>query len=215
MTCEKLNEIITYAKSVHISLREQVDFTVQNKKHAIYLLQGGALTTVSTAMLFNIKGYLVPRAQQKRMIDEIRNLITFFDEIDENARQIKAWFKGHVIEREPGNTGNLTIAERSERYFFTPEIVEKIDTLNLQINNMMSKYMHPTIHAMRANVFRRSHLFDYDHLYTASHSMSAVDFGNLYVVPAIHALLIPVKALMLTRDQFELLRVFDKEIQSL
>lgn len=214
MTFDKLSEILAYAIQVHLSLRKQVDFDLEDKKHAIYLLQGGALTALTSAMEFNLRGYMIPRAQQKRMIDEIVDLITFFDEINDDARQIKAWFKGQVVEREPGNKGNLTIEERASRYYFSHDQVQFIDKLKKQINEVMSKFMHPTIDAVRANAYRRTNIFDYYHSNTKSKSMSPEDFGNLYIVPVIHAILIPIRILRLTETQFNQLRSCDKEIQA-
>lgn len=214
MTFDKLSEILAYAIQVHLSLHKQVNFDLEDKKHAIYLLQGGALTALASAMEFNLRGYLIPRAQQKRMVDEIVDLITFFEETSDNARQIKAWFKGRVVEREPGNQGNLTTEERAELYFFSPEQVLAMDKLKKQINEVMSNYMHPTIEAIRANAYRRTNIFDYYHRNTQSKSIDPVDFGNLYVVPVIHAILIPVRVLKLAEEQFNQLRSYDREIQN-
>ncbi len=214
MTSGRLSEILAYAVQVHISLRQQVDFNLEDKKHAIFLLQGGALTALATAMEFNQIGYMVPRAQQKRMIDEIVDVINFFDEIDDDARQIKAWFKGKVVEREPGNKGNLTEEERATRYYFSPDQVKAFDKLRKEINKVMSDFMHPTLRAIRANVSKSTNLFDYFHQTTSSQAMNPVDFGNLYTVPVLDALLIPVRILMLTEAQFNQLRSCDKELEN-
>lgn len=210
----RISEILKEMKIVHTDLRKQVDFTLQNKKHAIYLLQGGILTAISTALELNTKGYLVPRAQQKRMIDEIIDLIMFFDEGQENSRQLRAWFGGKIIERTPGNQGNLTAEDRAIRGKLSTDQIQKLDNLRQSANQIMSQYMHPSIEAIRANVFKRTHVFDYEHRHTSSHRISANDFANLYVVPGLHALLIPVRTLPLSNSDFQRLRDYDREIQT-
>lgn len=214
MTFNRISKILDDTKDVHSNLRGQVDFAQNSKRHAIYLLQGGILTAIFTALDFNDKGYLVPRAQQKRMIDEIIDLITFFDEGNENSRQLRAWFAGRIIEREPGNQGNLTAEDRATRTNLTMEQIRLIDNLRGQANHIMSQYLHPSMEAIRANVFRRTHIFDYKHERTSSHAMSANDFGNLYVVPGLHALLLPSIILPLSEVDFHRLRDYDREIQA-
>jgi len=214
MNFDRLTEILGVAKTIHSSLRRDVDFTNSNKRHAIYLLQGGVLTAVASSLRFNLEGYIVPVAQQKRIIDEAIDLIWFFDEIEGNSRHLRAWFNGHIIERVPGNRGNLTLEERAERNFLTTEQIRRMDTLREELSKLVSKYMHPSINAVRANCRRISHTFDYDHEQTASASLSAGSFGNLYVIPGLHALLIPVRNLPLLQTDFEQLRAFDREIQN-
>lgn len=214
MTFNRISEILNDAKNVHSNLRRQIDFNQNTKRHAIYLLQGSVLTAVSTALEFNARGYLVPRAQQKRMIDETIDLIMFFDEGEENSRQLRAWFAGRVIERESGNQGNLTAEDRAIRANLTPEQIQSLDNLRERANHIMSQYMHPSIEAVRANVFRRTHIFDYTHEHTGSqHRMSANNFGNLYLVPGLHALLLPTRTLPLEEIDFHRLRDYDREIQ--
>ena len=214
MNFNRLTEILGVAKTIHSSLRGDVDFTNSNKKHAIYLLQGGVLTAVTSALKFNLEGYIVPVAQQKRMIDEAIDLIWFFDEIEENSRHLRAWFNGHIVERVPGNRGNLTLEERSERNFLTTEQIRRMDNLGERLSRLVSRYMHPSIDAVRANSRRVSHTFDYNHEQTSSASFPAGSFGNLYVIPGLHALLIPARTLPLLQNDFEQLRTFDREIQN-
>lgn len=215
MTFNRISEILDDAKDVHSNLRGQINFAQNNKRHAVYLLQGGILTAIFTALDFNDKSYLVPRAQQKRMIDEIIDLITFFDEGRENSRQLRAWFAGRIIQREPDNQGNLTAEDRAARANLSAEQIHALDNLRREANHIMSQYMHPSIEAVRANVFRRTHVIDYKHEHISSqHRMSANQFGNLYVVPGLHALLLPASTLPLSEADFHRLRDYDREIQA-
>ena len=214
MTFKRLREILKYAKKVHkTSIRSQVDYKKNDKKHAIYLLQGGVLTAATNAFEFNSKGLLAPRAQQKRMIDEIVALIFFFDELSDHARQVKAWFNGSIVERSQGNKGNLTSDERASRYSLTAEQIQRMDSLRKQSNQIMSLYMHPTIEVIRSNVFKDSNVFDYDHERTYTHVIEPATFGNLYVTPALHSLLTPIRVLHLGQEEFANIRSHDNEIQ--
>lgn len=215
MIFDRISEILEDMKAVHTNLRLQIDFNLQNKRHAIYLLQGGILTAISTALELNARGYQVPRAQQKRMIDEIIDLIMFFDEVEEDSRQLRAWFGGRIIERTLGNQGNLTVEDRAIRANLSPAQIRTLDNMRQRANQIMSQYMHPSIEAIRANCFRRTHIFDYNHDHTGSqHRISANEFGFLYLVPGLHALLLPARTLPLSEEDFHKLRDYDREIQT-
>lgn len=215
MTETYLYNVLLRSLEIHSQQSKMIDFSVNDKKHAIYLLQGGAMTSVASAYKFFRTGMYVPCAQQKRMLDEILNLIMFFDENEENDRQLRAWFDGRVIERQPGNAGNLSIEERAKRYYILPEQVKTLDELMERMNAEMSKYMHPTINAIRSNMSKSKHLFDYHHTYTYRQpSMSPYDFGVLYMVPAINTLLVPIRNLLLPQNYFDELYGYSKTIQS-
>lgn len=215
MTFNRISVILEDIKEVHTNLRLQIDFNLQNKRHAIYLLQGGILTAISTALELNARGYLVPRAQQKRMIDEIIDLIMFFDEGEENSRQLRAWFGGRIVERVPENQGNLTVEDRAVRANLSPDQIRTLENMRQRANQIMSQYMHPSIEAIRANCFRRTHIFDYNHEHTGlQHRISANDFAFLYLVPGLHTLLLPARTLPLSEEDFHRLRSYDREIQT-
>lgn len=210
-----LKQILDYAASVHQSLIPRVNFEKNDKKHAIYLIQGGVLTTAFTALKFNLDNYYAQTSQQKRLIDEAIDLIWFLDEDtnEEQSRQLKAWFNGKIVEREPGNSGNLTMEDRAKINLLTKEQIQHIHSLQKQLNNITSKMVHPTITAMRANSSKSSHIFDYDNLLSKELPFNSKDFGNMFVIPALYSLLIPVRHLLLPKKDFDQLRSFVSEIE--
>lgn len=214
MDYKRLEEMLDIAKKVHMSLIPRINFNLEDKKHAIYLLQGGILTAVSNAITFIQGGYHAPASQQKRLIDEAINLIWFFDENDSQTRQIKAWFNGHVVEREEGNKGNLTASQRAKLNFLPEEEIKTMDEMYAGLSNITSKSMHPTLSTMRANCSKSTHLFDYDNLLPKKPNYSPRDFGNFFVIPALYSLLIPIRSLLVSEFWFNTLRAFISEIES-
>ncbi|MDO8269981.1 MAG: hypothetical protein Q7T54_04915 [Candidatus Levybacteria bacterium] len=214
MTFIRLKAILDVAKRIHISSISRIDFDKEDKKHAIYLLQGGVLTAVSNAFQFNLNGFYVPTTQQKRLIDEAIDLIWFFDENLKKQRQLRAWFAGRIVERVPGNEGNLTLKQRAEINLLDIDRIQKMDDLQKTINHIVSEVMHPTIKAMRANSSKRTHLFDYDNLTPKKPQYSPENFGNMFVVPSLFSLLIPIRHLQVNNAQFDILRSYVRDIEN-
>lgn len=213
ITYKNIERVLSYCKLTHIALKNQVNFGIEDKKHALYLLQGGAISVTSSALAFNYRGLMLPRAQQKRMLDEVMDLILFFIELTDNSRQLKAWFRGHVVEREPGNRGNMSAEDRAKIFFFTTDQIKMLDKLIKQMNNELSKFMHPTIQAVRANSSKSRHIFDYDHIRTSNQCWEPQVFGELFIVPCINCLLIPSRELTPSQETFDLLRSYSLGIQ--
>lgn len=213
MNFDFLQQVLTDAKLIHRSMSKRIDFSKQDNVHGVYLIQGGILTAATSALKFNHDGYIVPVAQQKRLIDEALDLIWFFDELPDEARQVKAWFRGEVVERQLGHSGNLSLEDRSKQSGLSVDELKMLQATMAKLNNQMSKYMHPTISAMRANASKSNNIFDYDHKYTAVVSVKANDFSELYIIPSLNALLISRKTLAyLTKEQVAVLNGYRKRI---
>lgn len=214
MNLHLIIKIISYLKDVHYFLHEKVDFSKQDKTHAIYLIQGGIITSLCSAFIFNQRGMVVSTMQLKRLIGEALDLLLFFDEIQDNSRQMKTWFEGEVVERKPGNSGNLTIEQRAVDSGLDVKGIKTLDNLRKKLNDALSKYCHPTINTMRANVYKRDNTFDYDHLNTIKAQINSKDFSDFFVVPAINALLITKNNFsLLSKDQVYQLNYYRKIIQ--
>ena len=147
------------------------------------------------------------------MISETTELIMFFDEIDENSRQIRAWFGGHIIEREAGNTGNLSTEDRAKLNGVPLDVVEHADELRKKLNNDLSKYMHPSITAMRANMRKKSKTIDYEHKGSRSRSVNADFFGYVFIAPCVQSVLIPSRTIHPTLEDFDRLREYITEVE--
>lgn len=212
MEYDRLNHFLNRAKIIHTGYLNKVDFNTNNLKHALYLLQGGALTCATTAFKLNLEGYHVPTTQQKRMIDEIVDLVNFFEELGDNSRQLKAWFGGRAVSR---TNDALSIVDRAKRNLVSVEVVKEIDSKTKELNHIISEWaMHPSIKAVRANSTKRDHLFYYDHSFMKP-AYNVADFGAMFINPCLYTILLPARMYLLTKEEFDELFAYTKEIDSI
>jgi hypothetical protein len=209
MEFQRLNDILNRAKIVHTAERLRIDFSSENLRYAIYLLQGGALTCVTTAYKFNLSGYQVPTTQQKRMIDEIVDLIVFFEELGEGSRQLKAWFAGKAVERSPDA---ISVKDRALKNLVSEDVIKEIQSKTNELNHIISvRGMHPSITAVRANSTKTTHIFRYDHEGVPPYYKPG-DFGTMFVNPALYTLLLPLRLGLINQEVFDELSAYKKEI---
>ena len=204
--------MLEFTKGLHRINRQRVDFSINNRKHAIYLLQGGILTACSRALDFNQKGYHMSTILHKRMIDETINLIWFFDDTNDTSRHLRAWFRGDVVERKSGKGGELSIEQRAKMGHSSPELIATLDDLFKKMNNETSKYMHPTINIMKSNLLKRTLFFDYDYKTISKPCLSPESFGSFYVIPTLNALRTPMKTLPLLNIDYDRLQKYIKRL---
>ena len=210
---EEILAIIDDIKKIHSELKDSIDFNVEDNKHAIYILQGGSITALNYSYKFNLSGCILPLLQQYRMIIEIVDLILFFDEISKDARQIKAFFKNKTVGRKPGNTGNLSYEERAKNDLLAISEVKHMDGVRKELVNLSSKFMHPTLDAIRSNLSQKTYLFDYDNLLAKKPYFDIRSFSNLFLIPVLHGLLLPINNFVLLKDNYEKLNKFLKMIR--
>lgn len=208
MNFENLKKMLFEAYRVHKTFIRKIDFNIENKAHAIYLIQGGALTATANAYTFNLGGYYLPTQQQKRFIDEAINLIWFFDENPDTTRQISAWFRNEVVERTPGNKGNLSLKQRAKINFTDEYHIQEIDKSTKKLIDYSSTIMHPTLKAVRLGLSKSTHIFDYDNLIHKRPLFNVSDFGNMFIIPALYSLLIPFRTFPLLKSDFDRLREY-------
>jgi hypothetical protein len=157
---DQAKEILNYLKKVHISNSKLVDFSVNDKKKAIWYLQGSSISTAYSVLDHFVNGHAISAAKEWRFANEIRDLIALMDGMEEDDRRIKAWYKGHVVERKKGELlPRLKNSPLPEAFYADEEKIkrEHIDEL--------SKLVHPTLNAVRYNAYRLpsgSEAFSYD-----------------------------------------------------
>jgi len=201
-------EIISNIKNFHKEIRKLIDISKEDRKHAIYLLQGGALSYLIYAYDFNNEGYIVPLAQQYRMILETIELILFFNELDDGSRYIKAFFKGHTIRIKQGNSGNPDIEDRIKISGLTEERLNRSDDLYKNLFNIGSDYMHPNLESIRAKLINGSYIFDYERKFISKPYKSAIDFNKLFLIPVIHGFLLPINTIPFNELDYSALKYF-------
>ena len=203
---KKISEIISVLINCHKEIRKLINKNIEDKKHAIYLLQGGSLNSLISAYDFNNQGYVTPLMQQYRMILETEGLIIYFDELKDNSRQIKAFFKGKTLKRKPENSGNPTIEERIKLSGLTEEQLIRDDKLCEKLFNISSNYLHPTIESIRGgNLFKNSYIFDYERKCIPKPYILPTLFNNLFLRPVIRGFLIPIGTLLLDKSCYSVL----------
>ena len=206
---KEISEIISVMTNCHLEIRKLINKDIEDKKHAIYLLQGGSLSSLIYAYDFNNQGYIAPLMQQYRMMLETAELIIYFDELKDNSRQIKTFFKGKTVKRKPGNSGNPTIEERIKLSGLTEEQLNREDELCEKLFNISSNYLHPTIESIRGdkgdNLLKNSYTFDYERSNIPKPYMSPALFNNLFLRPVIRGFLIPIKTLPLNKSYYLIL----------
>ena len=169
----------------HKDLRKSIDFKTNNKSRAIWYLQGATISAIYALWTMYENGLNVSESHEWRYVNEIRDLISLFENMQEDDRRIAAWYKGHVVERSRKDT--LTEHEGMPVGFYEAEREVRLNHLD-----ELSKFIHPTIKVARFNVYRSpfGEQFSYD--------WSDMKFFNetliivkTAVICSIHALLLP------------------------
>lgn len=145
---DRAREMIDELIKIHKLMRNEVDFSKNDKKHSVYLILGG-MTSMLIRFIHALEhGEVEKEAEIQRVIAEASDLVVFFCELEEGARQIKQWFNGRIIQREPGNKGNLTIKERAELLGTVEQTIINMDNTVKTAIELLSSYVHPSYELM-------------------------------------------------------------------
>ena len=154
---EMLDELIR----IHREIEKEIDFSIQDKRLAIYLILGGMITNEARSLYWLGIGNMENHAQLQRLLAESMDLVIFFCETEETSRQVKQWFNGRIISRQPGNAGNLTLTQRA-RFFDTEEqTIKNMDETVKIANEVLSPYMHPSYELVTATFDDKKNSFRY------------------------------------------------------
>jgi len=137
-------KVTTELINIHKAFKQEVNFNKQNKKLAIYLVLGGTITFLVRSLRSIELGYSEEFAPLQRLISDSMDLTMFFCELPENSRQLTAWFNGKIIERKPGNQGNLSTKERSKSFKIEQKAIKNMDDTVKTATKVLSTYVHPT-----------------------------------------------------------------------
>lgn len=177
----------------------RVDFTQVNAAHAIYFLQGGAITTaINARKLVNEAGML---AREWRFASEISATVEYFDELEPNSKDLNAWLnKGVLPERKPIKSKKTDSTKRQEISGLSEEHFQLQDQIQKRLINELSRFAHPTLQSVRYNSKKFSHEFDYYQTYTDDQA-ELEKYHSTYVSEAISCFLFPVRSLPLPIEQ--------------
>lgn len=188
---DDIHKIIEFAQKVHSNLRNKIDPDVEDRKHAIWLLQGLIITSATLAFEFNLRGIALSASQQQRLIGEAIELILFFEQLDDNSRQLRAWFNDYIVSR---NEGSVSVDKRTKISGLSAEQIKASDNLHKKISEFWSKYMHPSLRVTRTNLYKKIYIFDYNHTDTPP-SLSEDEFIRFFVLKTIQCLILPARLL--------------------
>jgi hypothetical protein len=213
LTYERIESILDMIVKLHKSFKKQVDFKVEDKKQAFYIIQGGAITFAYTALKFHKDGLIVPMMQLHRMLNECVELTAFFEEVDDKSRQLKAWYSGKIIERQPGNSGNLSYDERAKRNNMEVDLIKFMDAAHKKLNDWSSQYSHPSMQALRTTMGKKSKDFDYQHKASKVEEVTLGVFVEFFIFPLLFCMLIPARTLTYSEGIYNIYRGLIDDLQ--
>lgn len=210
-----LEEALKTGFKVHSEVLKRVDLTRQDRPHAIYLLQGSALTNAYASIQFGRQGFLNAVFQVTRFVKETIELMDYIASLEDRDRHISAWFRDEVIS-----------VPRSQNDRRTEEQIEKLSGLfNIPVESVtrykegqkvmweeFSKSTHPTLGAVRYNMTTTGHV-DYTSGALANDAMQDFTIGSFVVIPVLGSLLLHAKIVPYTRAEFDLVRPLVDEVE--
>lgn len=158
---DRAREMIDELIKIHKLMKEEVDFSKKDKNHAVYLILGGVTSMLIRFIHALEHGEIEKEAELQRVIAEASDLVIFFCELEEGARQIKQWFNGHIVSREPGNDGNLTDKERATLLKTSEQTVKNMDNTVKTAVKLLSIYVHPSYELMTITYDTKKNEFRY------------------------------------------------------
>lgn len=160
-TTTRAREVIRELITIHELMREEVDFSSPNSKHAVFLILGGMITHLVRATHAIEQGDIESFGQSLRILPESRDLVTFFCEPNDKSRQVNAWFEGKIVKRNDGKKGNLSIEERTKFLETDEQLVKNMDKDVKDAIDLYSIYVHPSYDLMTVTYDHENNSFRY------------------------------------------------------
>lgn len=132
-------------------VRPRVDFSKQDPRHAVYLMQGAGITNAYIGLQLFKFGYQNHLMQTMRFLLELRNLAEFIVILREGDRHLKTWFAGTIV-KAPRPKGRTIKPEEVGPLPNDPVArVEWAKKAGKVVYDAYSESHHPTIGAVRFN----------------------------------------------------------------
>lgn len=154
-----IEQIISRLIEIHTASKQRIDFEIDDRKKAIWYVQGCAISTSESIFSMYLGGYAVAASHQWRFVNELRDLVALFDRIQDDDRRVKAWYRGEVIERKRNEPINDVVNRLLGDEFYSKEIEAR-----KALMDSLSTFVHPTVKVVRYNVYKKPNTeeFDYD-----------------------------------------------------
>jgi hypothetical protein len=197
---EAVLDVLQRLVKIHRDTAELVDFNVEDRRRAIWYLQGSSISTAYSIFGMYKNGYAVGASHEWRFVNELRDLVALFDGMsDDNKndiRKIKAWYKGRIVERERHELlSSKDITNLGDDFYIREKKIKN------QLLDELSIFAHPSINASRYNVYKLpiGEVYDYEW-------SRLKDFEDIKVpiyaslTCAIHCLITPQRTLNQTQE---------------
>jgi hypothetical protein len=204
-------ETLTHAFKLHSSFRKAVNPAVQDKKLAIYYLQGGCLTEANNALRAWSIGDLNAPGRSKRFIDECSHLIIYLASISNSERYIKRFFSDEILTILPTKHAE----EIMDYTGWDKATFETFLDYGDQLLHGFSKGVHPTFRAVAYNSNIDTAEFDYELERMKFATIKGFDFANFVVIPAVDTILSVADLFGPITEDWKLLREKRNKMQQL
>lgn len=176
---------------LHMINLNRINPEIQNKSLAIYSLQGAAITSAINARKLNNEVGMLGR--EWRYITEAAYLIEYFDEVNEDNLELKAWFTGDRFpKRKNMKKGEIDSSLRQSKSQLDKHHFESYDQIHKELVDALSQFSHPTYKSTRGNVRQRSKSFDYYHASEDGDPVGLLQLKSIFIVEAIKAMLLAI-----------------------
>lgn len=166
------------AAQIHKNFRVQVDATKKDARHAVYVIQGNALTRAFAAFEHSSNGDRVSAMQQLRFLQECVAWVEYLAFEKDTARTLRAWFSGTGM-TAPNLKKRTGLDEKASAWRHKNEKV---------LNNKLSVFLHPSrksaVYAMDEKLD-----FDYSQAHTDRPALTPSELARM-ALPALLCLLI-------------------------
>lgn len=182
---EAISDCLSELTKLHERFHEHVDLRRNDRKYALYLLVGVAISAAYAAFDQYSKGFTVGVHQLARFILEVHSLVEYFLVIPDNAGgEIESWFKGEHIETRFKKKTKQKIEKMIDGKAGIPfKTLPKDELLKreraIQDNfKTLSYFSHPTVYSTK-----QPKMCDFPRLILIPVADTSVDVQRMYFIP--------------------------------
>lgn len=205
------------AREIHKEMGKNINFQVEDKKLAIYFLQGGNITQSYLAIKAWENGDSNTVFRAKRFIHESMELSLFFSVLPDNDRHIKSWFSDIIVGVPDLNLPkNRIIKEDILRITGWDE--NQFDLLqknSKEIKHGFSKGVHPNFRAVVYNFDKKIFEFDYQCEKLSFYPIENFDFARFIIIPTLQSIGAFHSIIPISQEDIQLLRNWISQIDSI
>lgn len=214
---ENYKKTLQLACGIHSKFQTQIDLKKQDRKLAIYYLQGGSLTQAYVALKNWSYGDLNGVWRAQKFIAETNRVLEFLSIEKDVSRELKNFFKGGYIElpnldnKKKGDLKEMVLKIRGH----DEETHRRFTKSTKQLTEEFSKGGHPTLYSSAYNSDKLTGEFDYELSWEEFkyYSIRNFDFTNFIIIPATQSVYVYSQAFNIEKEYLDRLRKAIDHIQ--